>query len=290
MLDQIQTLSTMAHVSVLLLSLAILLPLVGLVYGSACGLPIEQLGGVMIGYWVLALLSLVAAGIASVTGAAKSGMLLPVTTASILVPLALKTASHLIAHEVTKPPESASSTTTEPLSGKCRPQLASGNVGNVAEWKTGQAGKWGWHFWIGNYYEWRLQYDIHADNSGATGTASAIGKVSSWYSLKVHPRNAVASAKGSIDCEDSQDKCLSVALPDSDFKRDRDFTASVEVRPSESGGRSVLEVACMAEVSGTPGLSGVSAGPSGVGVNLQAPNAAHDEIRKSTSYSYRCVH
>src|SRR5438045_1754464 len=118
MLDQIQTLSTMAQVSMLLLSLAVLLPLVGLVYGSARGLPLAQLGGVVIGYWVLALLSLVAAAIAFGTGASKSGMLLPVTTASILVPLALKTASHLISHEVTKPPESASSTATEPLSRK----------------------------------------------------------------------------------------------------------------------------------------------------------------------------
>jgi hypothetical protein len=78
------------QVSMLLLSLAVLLPLVELVYGSVCRSPLAQLGGVMIGYSVLALLSLVAAAIAFGTGAGKGGMLLPVTAASIVVPLALK--------------------------------------------------------------------------------------------------------------------------------------------------------------------------------------------------------
>jgi hypothetical protein len=290
MLDQFQTLSTMAVASVLLLSLAILLPLVGLVYGSARGLPLAQLGGVMIAYWVLALLSLVAAGIAFGTGAAEGGMLLPVTATSIVVPLTLKIASQRTVEQVTKSVESTSSTPTKQLSSNCRPQLASADVGDARDSQIGNAGKWAWHFWIGNYYEWRLEYYIHADDSGASGTASAIGKVSSWYALKVRHRNAVAAAKGSIDCEGSADKCLSVARPESHSKRDLDFLAGVEVRSSESGGLSVMEVVCIAEVSGTQGLSGLSVGPSGVGASLQTPNTARAETRKSRSYSYRCVH
>jgi len=290
MLNQIQMLSTMADVSVLLLSLAILLPLLGLVYGSARGLPLAQLGGVMIAYWVLALLSLVASGIAFGSGAAKSGILLPVTAASIVAPLALKIASQQKIEEVTKSLESKPSTPTKQLSSKCHPQLASADVGDVGNFKIGHAGKWGWYFWIGNYYEWRLEYYIHADDTGASGTASAIGKVSSWYSLKVRACKAVATAKGSLDCEDSADKCLSVARPESESEPDLDFVASVEVRSSESGGLSVMEVVCMAEVSGTQGLSGLTVGLPGVGASLQTPNAARAAIRKSRSYSYRCVH
>lgn len=290
MLDQFQTLSPMAAVSVLLLSLAILLPLVGLVYGSARGLPLAHLGGVMIAYWVLALLSFVAANIAFATGAPEGRMLFPVTAASIGVPLGLKFAAHRASEKVTKSLESTTSTPTNQSPSICLPQLASRDVGNARDSKVGNADQWLWHFWIGNYYEWQLEYDINADDSGATGTASATGRVSSWYSLKVRHRNAVATAKGSINCEPSADKCLSVALPENDLKRDLDFVASVEVRSSESGGLSVLEVVCLAEVLGTQGLSGLSLGPSGGGVSLQAPNAARDEIRKSKSYSYRCVH
>ena len=290
MLDQFQSLSTMAALSVLLLSLAILLPLVGLVYGSARGLPLAQLGGVMVAYWALALLSFVTAWIAYVTGAPNSGILLAVTSASVGLPIAIKAASQGNLKEVPKSPESTPAPPTTQLPTNCRPQLASVGVGDAQDSQIGNAGKWAWHFWIGNYYEWRLEYDIRGYDSGAGGTASATGKVSSWHSLKVRHRNAVAYAKGSIDCESSGDKCLSVALPGSDLKRDVDFVASVDVRTSESGGLSVMEVVCAAEVSGTQGLSGLTVGPSGVGASLQTPNTARAEIRKSTAYSYRCVH
>lgn len=292
MLDQVYVWSSLERISALLLVLAITLPLLGLIYGTARGLPIQLLGGLMIVYWILELSSLIAASIYLIVSD-KGGVLFSIAATATTAPIALKVITQKVFEKDIKPVQLHRSNSANDPSTGCRPMLASSNSRQVAGSKRGDSGKVAWLFWIGNHYEWLLEYNIKADDSGITGSASATGTVCAWYSVIVRNRRAIASARGSVDCERSNEHCLSVARPASHFDRDVDFCANVEVRTSESAGLSIIEVFCTADVSGTQGLSSVSAGPSmhgvGVSASLQAPNNARGEIRKSESYTYRCV-
>jgi len=252
----------------------------------------------MIAYWAFSLASLLAAFL----DAGKRSRPLWIDRWLLLVGLAIfvlpsvKVASRLLAvateSEVNVPLSKESTQPAAPSKG-CRPELVSSDSGPVSNSKNGRSGRVAWYFWVGNLYTWQLNVLISAGANGASGTASAVGTMSSWNSVIVHPMSATASAKGSIDCRPAAGDCVCFTGSTSDIQSDRDFMASVEVQSTETRAGAQLKVVSSAGVSGTAGLSGVKAGLNGgagaIGVELQRPNTARDVMTKAKSYSYRCV-
>jgi hypothetical protein len=301
MTSGLKTKWSFARISRALLTLAIVAPVAGVTYGSACGTPLDQLGGVMVAYWMFSLASLVAAVLDPErrSRALWSDRWLLLVGLALVFPPFVKVLALLLVEPTGGPKigTSVPSTPTEPgasgaSSEECpRPKLVSDSA-PVLYSKNGRSGQIGWYLWVGNRYIWQLKVSIAADANGASGTASATGTTSSWNSLINHRRSVTSAGKGSVDCIRAGD-CVCAAGVAGDTGNDQDFMASVDVQSTETRAGVQLKVVSSAGVSGTVALSGVKAGVNGVGgtigLDLQSPNTARDATTKSKSYSYSCV-
>lgn len=171
----------------------------------------------------------------------------------------------------------------------CRPELVSSDTNPVSSSKSGHSGNLAWLFWIGNYYAWHLDVSIAANNAAADGTASAVGTMSPWYSLRTEERTATAKAQGNIDCIRDTTGCTCFARSTRQTKGDGDFTAKVAVIRTMTNGGADLEVTTAAAVAGPPGAE-ITLGTEAAGVKLPVPSTAFDSVDESKSYSYRCSH
>jgi hypothetical protein len=195
------------RVSWVSLALAFIVPIAGLVYGSATGVPLSQLGGVMIGFWAFALASVFAAFLDSRNRFRQvNRRLLLVGAVMVALPGAKIIALLVRPTMVTVRVEPV--VVHPPTSIQCRPELVSSDSGPVSYSKTGASGQTAWVFGIGTYYQWALSGSIAADSSSVSSTASAVGISSAWYSFNPHERSAKASARGSIDCQAVGTECV----------------------------------------------------------------------------------
>jgi hypothetical protein len=303
MTSELHTKWSFARMSRALLALAIVAPVAGVTYGSARGTPLDQLGGVMVAYWMFSLASLVAAVLDRERRSRAVGSdrwLLLVGLALVAPPFVKVLALLLVEPTGPKIGTPVHSTLTEPGASSedyrpkldCRPNLVSDSA-PVLYSKNGRSGQIGWYLWVGNRYIWQLKVSIAANANGAAGTASATGTTSSWYSVINHPRSVTAAGKGSVDCIRTASDCICSAGVTGDTGNDQDFMASVDVQSTETRAGVQLKVVSSAGVSGTVALSGVKAGVNGaggtIGLDLQSPNTARDATTKSKSYSYSCV-
>ena len=184
MLAQLQAFTTATQLAWLLLCLAILIPMLGLTYGAAHGVRLEQLGGIMIAYWVFMPLSFVAFSIAVRGGDTEARKLRMITLASMAAPVALKIFAKAITDKFEFRPHEKPTAQVQSVSKGCSPQLICPKPAAESDSAADEDGYWGWCFFIGNSYKWRISVDFDADDTGAWGTASASGSVSPFYSFR----------------------------------------------------------------------------------------------------------
>lgn len=285
---------SVAQLSRLALILAFSVPILAVALGTAIGTHVEYLGGAMIAFWAFAALSLgLATIVANKTAEARRlehRRWAMIVAAIIAVGPVLKAAPAVLhsTHGVV-PFEGQERRTHSGQTEGCLPELVSSDTNPVSSSKSGHSGNLAWLFWIGNYYEWQLNVSIAANNAGAYGTASAVGTMSSWYSLRTEERTAIANAQGNIDCVPDTTGCTCFAQSTRQTKGDGDFTAKVTVSRTMTNGGADLEVTSTAAVAGAPSPE-ITVGAEGAGVKLPVPNTAIDSVDESKSYSYRCLH
>lgn len=294
MLDEARTewtFESMGRARDVLLILAFCVPVAGLALGSAMGVPLDRLGGVMVAYWALVFMSLFAAAVEFAKRSRGAGSRLLLIGTIIILPVGAKVASGVFAQPIPitqSAPEAASNVQVMPVKG-CKPELVTREPLSVTDSKNGKSGRLAWYLWIGNYYEWKFQLYITADNDGASGRASVDAVVSSWYSVLPHAKSVTAFARGTIECKPGGSGCTCFADSSSDRKTEGDFVVSVDVQGVMVPMGANLKVVSSADLSGTMALSGLSVGQDPVHGTLQSPNTARGGISKSKGYSYRCI-
>jgi len=273
------------------LILAFCLPSAGIAYGSANGVPLDRLGGVMVVYWAFIGVSLFAAVIEFFKRSPKASSRLGLIAAVAVVPIGAKVMSNVVAQPMPAAPASVEEPSSQRLnSGKgCQLELITRPPLTATASKSGSSGRIAWIFLIGNYYKWDFRLKIEGDSSGAGGTASASVETSAWYSVKLHARPIVATARGNVECKPAGDKCDCFAEPSNDRQTEEDFVLSVDVQSTPLAAGATQKVSASADLAGSMGLSEISVGKDPVQAKLQTPNTARAGISKAKSYSYRCV-
>ncbi|HYL63022.1 MAG TPA: hypothetical protein VE077_10410 [Candidatus Methylomirabilis sp.] len=282
-----------ARVRDVFLVLAISAPAAAIALGSASGVPLERMGGVIVAGWAFLLMSL--PGAYAMRHVHKVRFVLIVVLPALL--LATKPIFSYVGKSTIVEPneeiETHAGAGQQTATGKgCQPELITQEPLTVMGSGKGTSGRYAWIFWIGNYYDWDFKLNITRDGSGATGTARADMETSPWYSLRRYKRTVVATARGNIRCTSSGDKgnkCDCFADSAADRKTVEDFVLSADVTGTALTTGANLKVTTAADLSGSSGLSEMSVGKEPVSVKLQSPNTAHAGVSKIQSYSYRCV-
>jgi hypothetical protein len=292
--------SRLGRVRDIFLILAICVPGLVIALGSANGVPLERLGGVMAVYWPLILVSAYAAYRDFSQASPWARVRSIVIAAMIVVPVGAKAGTLLLAAPVSieNPVRSemaheGAAAAQKTGSGKeCKPELLTSESLTVTDSNSDSRGRLAWIFLIGNYYKWDFQLNITGDSNGATGTASAAVETSAWYSVNLHPKTIVATARGNVRCVpsgDKGDKCDCFVNSSADRKTHEDFVVSVDAVGTALTAGADLKISAAADLSGSTALSEISLGKDPLQVKFQNPNTARVGISKAQSYSYRCV-
>jgi phage tail sheath gpL-like len=171
-------------------------------------------------------------------------------------------------------------------------RLVNQGGGDVPFTRSGSSGDFGWLFLVANNYSWTITLDITATDSNVTGTASAKGRFSPWYSFSFTDREASSKATGNVRCERIKGECQADASGGQDQDTDVDYTSAVIVNGSESGSKASLDVEVAAAIAGQVAISSITVGVEASGVKVGAtinlPTSANDSKKLSRSYAYRC--
>ncbi len=274
---------------------SLLLPVTAFLAGTIAGMSAIRLARVMVGFWVPSLFATVAA-LATVEATPTARRLL-IANGSLYAALVLP--KLIFGRRRAAPEQSDSSRTPSDVrtrATRCSPVIINqGSGGIVLPFHERQtSGSLGWYFCMANYYEANIDLNITATPDSATGTASARGSFSAWYSVNYIIRNATASATGHIVCESVADHCDADAAGAQDHVTHVDYTAAVVVTGGSSGAKASLHVDVAAAVAGQIAISNISVGVkggggSGAGVAFNIPNYAIANQKASRSYTYRCA-
>lgn len=276
-----------------------LLPALALVAGRAAGVSALRLAGVMIGFWFLSVASSILA-IIGISQAATEAVLLRnllITNGIVYaILIILKLLFFRAGQAAERPGDQTGQDVADSRATTCVPKLVNEGGGIVPFTRSGSTGGVGWIFFVANSYSWTISLNITATDSSATGTASATGRFSPWYSLTFTNRNASSSVTGNVKCERIQDDCVADASGGQDQDTDVDYTSAVIINGSESDSKASLDVEVAAAVAGQVAISSITVGGQvggqnaqvTVGVTINLPTTANDSKKVSRSYAYRC--
>lgn len=286
---------SLGRVSNTSLLLAFFAPALGIAFGSANGVPLDRLGGVIFVYWAFLLVSLLAAIWDVFSGSPKAIRRLGIVFVIAAVPVLTKVVFVTIQPAITvqAPPVVEVAPAQKTATGKgCQPEIVTGEPLTLTGHQAKRSGRIAWIFLVGNYYKWDFNVKITGNKRGAVGTAWADVESSAWYSTNLHPRRIEAEGQGSVECRQtpSGDKCDCFADGVGDSVVDEDFTLNVDVQSATTGSTATLKVSAAASLTGNgAALSEISVGKEPLGGKWQNPNTARGGISKTRSYSYRCV-
>ena len=286
---------SLGRVSNTSLLLAFFVPALGIAFGSANGVPLDRLGGVIFVYWAFVLVSLLAAIWDFFSGSPKAIRRLTIFAAIAAVPVGMKLVlvamQPAIAVQTAPVVEVASAQKTATAKG-CQPEIVTAEPLTLTGHQAKRSGRIAWILLVGNYYKWDFNVKITGSRNGAIGAAWADVESSAWYSTNLHPRRIEATGQGSVECRPTPagDKCDCFADGVGGSEVDEDFTLNVDVQSATTGPTATLKMSAAVNLAGnSAALSEISVGKEPVGAKWQNPNTARGGISKTRSYSYRCV-
>ncbi len=281
-----------------LLVLSVLIPAVTLAVARAFGVPMNRLSGVMLGFWLPSLTSTIAA----LYYTDHLVLMVNITLyAIIIVPRLLMPVPKLppvendayYSDDITGPVERGGPIEIVDQPIACVPVLTGQGGGRVPFTRSGRSGNVGWYFALANYYVWRVDLNITANNDGVIGTAVATGRFSGWNEFSFTARNANAEATGSIKClKGDSNTCRAVANGGQFPNTDVDYSAAVIVRSMATGATANFEVEVATAIAGQVAISAINLGGQvkgvKVGTTINLPVTANDKAKIVRSYSYQC--